>query len=62
MIVLTLFEKTSLITNVRTTAIVICALALIYTLLGTGFGSIGTDSGEGWSGTIDMLASGEIIV
>ncbi|MCY3630436.1 MAG: 6-bladed beta-propeller [Bacteroidota bacterium] len=62
MIFLTLFEKTALITNVRTTTIIICALALTFTFLGTGCGSTNTDSGEGWPGTIDTLTSGEIIV
>ena len=62
MVFLTLFKKTSLITNVRTTAAVICALALTSSLLGTGCGSATTDSSEGWPGTIDTLASGEIIV
>ncbi|MXX59361.1 MAG: 6-bladed beta-propeller, partial [Rhodothermaceae bacterium] len=62
MIFLALFEKTSLIKNVRTTAIVICALALTFTLLGTGCSSTGTELGGGWPGTIDTLASGEIIV
>ena len=62
MVFLTFSKKTSLITNVRTTAIVVCALALTSTLLGTGCGSTSSDSGEGWPGTIDTLNSGEIIV
>lgn len=62
MVFLTLFKKTSLITNVRMTAAVICALTLTSSLLGTGCGSATTDSSEGWAGTIDTLASGEIIV
>ena len=62
MILLPLFKKTSLITNVRSTAIVICALALTFTLLGTGCSSTSTELGGGWPGAIDTLASGEIIV
>lgn len=62
MIFLALFKKTFLITNVRTTAIVICALALTFTLLGTGCSSTSTELGGGWTGSIDTLASGEIIV
>jgi hypothetical protein len=62
MIFMNLYKKTILITNVSTTTIVICALALTLTLLGTGCGSASTDSSEGWPGTIDTLASGEIIV
>lgn len=37
-------------------------LALTITLLSTGCGSTDTDPGEVWSGTMDTLASGEIIV
>ena len=62
MIFLALFKKTSLITNVRTIPIVICALALTFTLLGTGCSSTSTELGGGWPGVIDTLASGEIIV
>lgn len=40
----------------------LCALALTVTLLSTGCGSTDTDSGNVWSGTIDTLASGEVIV
>ena len=40
----------------------LCALALTITLLNIGCGSTDSDSGEAWSGTIDTLASGEIIV
>lgn len=58
MIFLTLFRKTSLITNVRAIATVICALALTFTMIGTDCGSTNTDSGEGWPGTIDTLTSG----
>ena len=39
-----------------------CALGLTITLLSIGCGSTDSDSGEAWSGTIDTLASGEIIV
>lgn len=59
---LTLFMTTSLITNVRTTATVVCALALTFTVIGTDCGSTSTDSGEGWPGSIDTLTPGEIIV
>ena len=41
---------------------ILCAFALTITLLSTGCGSTNPDSGEIWSGTIDTLASGEIIV
>ena len=40
----------------------LCTLALTVTLLSTGCGSTDSDSGEAWSGTIDTLATGEIIV
>ncbi|MXY07971.1 MAG: hypothetical protein F4Y61_04915, partial [Rhodothermaceae bacterium] len=40
----------------------LCALGLTITLLSIGCGSTDSDSGEAWSGTIDTLASGEIIV
>ncbi len=62
MVFLTLYMKTSLITNVRTTAAVLCAHALTFTMFGTGCGSTSTDSGEVWPGTIDTLTSGEIVV
>ncbi len=41
---------------------VLCTFALTITLLSTGCRSTDSDSGEIWSGTIDTLASGEIIV
>lgn len=40
----------------------LCALALTIALLSTGCGSTDSDFGEAWSGTIDTLASGEIVV
>ena len=40
----------------------LCTLALTVTLLSTGCGSTDSDSGEAWSGTIDTLATGEIVV
>ena len=47
----------------RTTILsALCALALTFALLSTGCGSTDSDSFEAWSGTIDTLASGEIIV
>ena len=59
---LTLYMKASFITLVRSTATVICALALPFTMTGTDCGSTSTDSREGWPGTINTLTSGEIIV
>ena len=47
----------------RTTVLsALCALALTIALLSTGCGSTDSDSVGAWSGTIDTLASGEIIV
>ena len=47
----------------RTTVLsALCALALTIALLSTGCGSADSDSVGAWSGTIDTLASGEVIV
>lgn len=43
-------------------ATVTCSLALTLFLFGTGCGSGSSDASEAWSGTIDTLASGEIVV
>ncbi|MCY3615256.1 MAG: 6-bladed beta-propeller [Bacteroidetes bacterium] len=40
----------------------LCAFSLTIALLSTGCGSTDSDSVDAWSGTIDTLASGEIIV
>ncbi|MDE2828087.1 MAG: 6-bladed beta-propeller [Bacteroidota bacterium] len=47
----------------RTTVLsALCAFALTIALLSTGCGSADSDSVGAWSGTIDTLASGEVIV
>ena len=40
----------------------LCAFSLTIALLSTGCGSTDSDSVDAWSGTIDTLASGEIVV
>lgn len=46
----------------RAKSMVTCSIALTLCLIGTGCGSSNFDPNEAWSGTIDTLASGEIVV
>lgn len=53
--------KPRLVMSTTTTAVAL-SLVLTLSLLGTGCGSTSSDVTDAWSGTIDTLASGEIVV